>query len=180
MSRQSHPPAQLIFFGDSLVSGYGLEKKEDSFPDRVAATLRLPMQRFGFPGETSADALNRLRHIEADEPALVILTFGGNDILRNVSLEETDANLRQVISNLQSKGHSVVFTEVLSIFDGERHDMYRKMCRDLHIAMVPDILDGLLRTKDGLQIDSIHPAPKGCGIIAQRIVGVLRKTHFSE
>lgn len=170
------PITQIIFFGDSLTSGYGLKEPDKSFPNIVGKKLGIAYKIFGYPGNTTADGIKKLKNLDNEPPSLIILTLGGNDILRRLKLEETDANLRTLFENLQKKGHTVVFTEVLPLMGGKRHDIYRNACKDYKIAMVPDILDNMLNDSESMQGDGIHPDVKGCEIIAERVLKTLNET----
>lgn len=167
---------QIIFFGDSLTSGYGLKDQSKSFPNIIGRQLNIPVKIYGYPGNTTADGLKKLSNLENEPPSLLVLTLGGNDILRRLNLDETDKNLREIIQALKLKGHTVVFTEVLSIMAGKRHQIYLEICKDMKIVMVPDILKGMLSDSESMQGDSIHPDTKGCRIISDRIITTLKET----
>lgn len=168
--------SQIIFFGDSLTSGYGLKNNKESFPNQLKKTLNLPSKIFGYPGNTTADGLKKIEQLKQEPPSLVILTLGGNDILKRRKLEETKRNLTHLFKTLQSYGHTVVYTEVLSVMDGKRHLMHVELCKEFKIAMVPDILSGMISGTEYMQGDSIHPNEAGCQLIAQRILTVLQET----
>ena len=161
---------KLVFLGDSLTAGYGLSNKTKSFPDLVAKQLNLPFQRFGFSGYKTSDALAKLPQIPEGKNALMVVTLGGNDILRNKPLSETEKNLKTIFSELHKKGYAIVYTEVLGLIGGKRHAMHLRVCQELQVAIVPDILAGVFSNPDLMQADSIHPAERGCQKIADKIV----------
>ena len=165
---------RLVFFGDSLTAGYGLSDKTKSFPDLVAKQLNLPFQRFGFSGYKTSDALNKLKDIPNGENAIIIVTLGGNDILRNKPLSETETNLNTIFSELHKKDYTVIYTEVLGLIGGKRHEMHLKVCLENKVAIVPDILAGVFSNPGMMQADSIHPAESGCQKIADKIVQTIR------
>jgi acyl-CoA thioesterase I len=171
--------SQLIFFGDSLTAGYGLKDRKESFPDKVAKALDLPFQRFGFSGYTTKDALTKISSLPAGKNNLAVVTLGGNDILGRKPLEETEKNLKEIFTQLQQLGYTVLYTEVLSLFDGKRHDMHLKVCREMKIAMVPDILAGLITDSVLMQADSIHPAEAGCSAIAAKITHIIKENKLT-
>ena len=169
-------PKKIVFIGDSLTAGYGLKNLEESFPNQLATLLKLPMSRYGYSGFTSGNILKKLIKIKDEEPTLVILTIGGNDILKKVKLAETEKNLENIFTQLQALKHTIVFTEVLSIFDSKRHKMHRRLCQKFKIALIPDIMAGMLNDNSVLQDnDLIHPNVKGCGVIAKKIYDVLEE-----
>lgn len=162
--------SKIVFLGDSLTAGYGLTDKTKSFPDLVAQQLNLPFQRFGFSGYKTSDALAKLPTIPPGENAMIVVTLGGNDILRNKPLSETEKNLKTIFSELHKKGYIIVYTEVLGLIAGKRHAMHIRVCQELQVAIVPDILAGVFSNSDMMQADSIHPAESGCQKIADKIV----------
>ena len=180
ITKPQTPFTQIIFFGDSLTSGYGLKDNELSFPEQVGKELNLPFKIFGYPGKTTEDGLSKVTNLKDETPSLVILTLGGNDILRRKKLSETESNLNKIIDTLQNWGHTVVFTEVLSIMDGKRQHMYASLCETKKICIVPDILKGMITDQKSMQADSIHPNEQGCAIIAERIIKVLKENKFFD
>lgn len=174
------PITQIIFFGDSLTSGFGLKDNKTSFPHQLSKELNLPFKIYGYPGNTTADGLKKIKNLKDEPPSLVILTLGGNDILRRRKLAETKMNLDQLFSKLQNWGHTIIYTEVLSIMDGKRHLMHIELCKKYKIAIVPDILSGMLSGTEHMQGDSIHPNVSGCQLISQRILKVLKASKFID
>src|SRR5688500_7143609 len=78
------PPAAdgpWVAFGDSLTEGYGATGESADYPSQLSRRLGVEIQNHGVSGETSADALQRLPQIEALNPRVVLLCFGGNDVL---------------------------------------------------------------------------------------------------
>lgn len=171
---------QVIFFGDSLTSGYGLKDSKQSFPHQMSKQIKLPSKIFGYPGNTTADGLKKIDKLKDEPASLVILTLGGNDILKHRKLKETKQNLRALFKSIQSQGHSLVYTEVLSVIDGNRHLMHIELCKEFKIAMVPDILSGMITGTEYMQADSIHPNEDGCSLIAQRIFKVLKEKEILD
>lgn len=171
---------QVIFFGDSLTSGYGLKESKKSFPIQLSKLLKLPKKIYGYPGNTTGDGLKKIKNLTDEAPSLVILTLGGNDILRRRKLDETKENLDKILKTLQEQGHTVVYTEVLSVMDGKRHLMHIELCKKFKIALVPDILSGMLSGTEYMQADSIHPNGAGCQLIAERIMATLQETKLLD
>ncbi len=178
--RKNGKPEKLIFLGDSLTTGYGMDDPKLSYPNQLAKMLNLPNTVYGFNGITTEKALEVIDSLKGEKPALVIVTLGGNDLLQRLKLENTEENLRVIFQKLQTMGHTVVFTEVLGIGGKSRHEVYRKVCREMGIAMVPDILKGMLTDQEAMQSDNIHPKAKGCEIIAKRVAEILKSVHKIE
>ena len=65
------------------------------------------------PGDTSAQALARLPALLAEhQPALVIVSLGGNDFLRRLPEADTLANLRRTVTAARDAGAQVLLVAV--------------------------------------------------------------------
>src|ERR1700688_74468 len=90
----------IVFFGNSLTAGYGLDPSE-AFPALIQArldSLGLPYKviNAGVSGETTADGLSRIDWILQQPVAVFILELGGNDGLRGIPVTETSKNLQEI------------------------------------------------------------------------------------
>jgi acyl-CoA thioesterase-1 len=101
----------ILAIGDSLIAGYGLQAA-DSFPAQLQASLQktFPYARVvnaGVSGDTTVDVLRRLPRLLSaldQRPALAIVQVGPNDVLRQVPVAGTRAQLEQILLNLGSCG----------------------------------------------------------------------------
>src|SRR4051794_17423393 len=87
------PGKTIVCFGDSITAGIGAEPGPP-YPDLLAARLGTPVINAGVPGDTAEEGLARVDAALAQNPWLVIVELGGNDILRRVPPERTEAALR--------------------------------------------------------------------------------------
>ena len=99
---------RITVLGDSLVAGYGLPPGT-SFPDAldsalVAAGFKVEVVNAGVSGDTTAGGLARLDWSLADDPDMVIIVMGGNDMLRGLDPAATRANLDAMITRLHAQG----------------------------------------------------------------------------
>jgi acyl-CoA thioesterase I len=95
----------IVAFGDSLTAGYGLPANE-AYPAKLETALRaqgasVRVINAGVSGETTRGSLERAAFIRAQNPDIVLLGIGGNDALRQLSLEEAKANITETIKILQ-------------------------------------------------------------------------------
>ena len=75
--------ATILAFGDSLTQGVGV-KANQSYPTVLAGLTNLQVINSGVSGEVTGEGLIRLQQVlETQQPDLIILLEGGNDILRN-------------------------------------------------------------------------------------------------
>ena len=161
----------VIAFGDSLTEGYRLEKGE-GWPEQLSAIVGRPILNRGVSGNTTGDALARLeRDVLAEDPRIVLVCLGGNDMLRRLPAEEQFANLRAIVRAIQDKGALVVLigTEGFKILsDVDYGDRYEALARETGAVYVPDLMEGVLGDP-ALMLDRIHPNKRGYEKIARRI-----------
>jgi len=158
----------VVAFGDSLTRGFGAADGE-AYTDHLSDLLGSPVINAGSDGESTYGGLRRLNQVLADEPDVVIITLGGNDILRRVSLEKTLENLRQIFERLQQAGAMVVYAAVDPPLIGSNWNAaVRNLCRQQGVLYVPSIMAGLWGDSERMH-DSIHPNGLGYRLIAERI-----------
>jgi len=162
----------IVFFGDSLVAGYGATAN-NGVVDQLSAQLEKPIINAGVSGDTTTDGLARLDAVLAHDPGLTIILLGGNDALRKHPIEETEANLRQIIETLQANGSAVVLVGIRSGLIGDRYDTMFETLRDEYdLLYVPDALRGLIGRTEYMT-DAIHPNDAGYAMLAERIYEVV-------
>ena len=168
--------AVVLAFGDSLTRGTGA-KDAESYPAVLAPATGLTIVNAGIPGEESDAGLARLPDLLVEEqPDLVILGHGGNDLLRKRDLNLTKANLRQMIELAQASGASVVLIGVPKpgLFIGT-HPLYRELAEAEGIPVEDEALADILSDPD-LKSDAIHPNAAGYAELAAAIHALLRRT----
>jgi acyl-CoA thioesterase-1 len=165
----------VIAFGDSLTAGVGASPGTD-YPSRVAAATGIEIVNAGVSGDTTEDALNRIKADVLDRnPRIVIVGLGGNDFLRQVPLASTEEYLRAIVQQIQSDGGMVVLLGFRFPTFGPRYEeMYERVAKDAGCLLIPDVLDGILNDPK-LKSDEIHPNADGYALIAERVAGPLAK-----
>jgi len=183
------PRPVLACFGDSLTAGFGLDPG-NSFPDVLQRELdargyRYRVANFGVSGDTSQDGVERLPLVIAAKPEVVVVEFGGNDGLRGQPVAHTQANLAQIIGELQKAGARVLLAgitlppnygpEYIKRFDA----MYRALAAQYKVPLIPFLLEGVAGHAELMQPDGIHPTTAGAKIVAatveKRVEPLLRK-----
>lgn len=180
------PERLILAFGDSLYAGYGLRPGR-SMPAHVETLLRrnginAKIINAGVSGDTTAAGRERLSFALDKlprKPDLVMLGLGGNDVLRQIPVAETRANLVAMLTELRRRGISVVLTgmrappnlgpDYVSRFDA----MYPDLAREYHADLDRFILDGVVGRRQLLLPDGIHPNDNGVQIIAERIAPIV-------
>ncbi len=172
----NHPPTSstVIAFGDSLTSGVGAGPGED-YPTHLSRMIGIDVLNRGIPGETTAHALRRLeRDVLEQDPGVVIVFLGGNDMLQRRPLEELFSNLDAIVERIQDKGALVVLVGLKGLpFDQGYGSGYRDLARRRGCLYVPDVMAGII-TDMKLKSDQVHPNGKGYRLIAERVADVVR------
>lgn len=173
---QNFPPSATgpwVAFGDSLTSGFG--GSDGGYPSQLSKQLGVPIQNFGVPGETSADGLKRIGELEALNPRVVLLCFGGNDVLQNVPRDRMFANIGAMIDRLQARGTFVVLIGIrgTNLVRDKNAKGFKQLAKEKEVMHVPNILDGIL-TQPSLMSDYVHPNDAGYQKIAERLASELK------
>lgn len=172
---KNYPPKNhtVVAFGDSLVEGVGATAGND-FSSDLGRNLGISIINKGKSGDTTATGLLRLQSVLDENPGVVLVLLGGNDVIRRVPKEETFKNLGTIIERLEGSGAIVILLGVRGgiLGDGYGED-YKNLAKRYQTLYVPNVLEGLI-TNPELMHDSIHPNDKGYKIIADRIAPVLK------
>lgn len=168
------PERRILAFGDSLFAGYNLEQGE-SYPARLEAALRARginarVSNAGVSGDTTAAALQRLAFtLDAQEtpPELVIVEFGGNDLLRNLPPAETRANLAAMLDELAKRDIPALLMGMRAPpnlgadFQREFDGIYPALAEEYGVALVPFFIESVYDQPQLIQSDRIHPTAEG-------------------
>lgn len=159
----------VIAFGDSLTAGYGAGPGED-WPSRLSAALNVPIVNAGVSGDTTDSALARIESdVLSRDPRIVIVGLGGNDYLRGVPIDVTEANLRTILRRIHDAGAMVVLLGFrFPSLNVNYEEMYERVAKDSGALLVKRILRGILNDPS-LKSDAIHPNARGYALMAERL-----------
>jgi lysophospholipase L1-like esterase len=165
----------IVCFGDSLTRGHGATA-EESYPAVLASLLGREILNRGRDGETSETALERLDgDVLGSSPSVVIITLGGNDMLRRLPIEDTLRSLRKVFERILAAGAMVVFLPIDPPFvSDERMKRVKELCRELGVLYVDSVMNGMWGNRR-LMSDGIHPNAAGYRVMAERVRDALEK-----
>jgi acyl-CoA thioesterase I len=166
--------AIILAFGDSLTFGTGATP-QTSYPAMLEKLIGRRVIGAGVPGEVTAEGLERLPDvIEEENPQLLILCHGGNDLLRKTGEDKAEANLRAMIALAKSKGIQVVMIAVPKPgFTLVSPPYYEKIASDLQLPIESKILRSILSSPD-LKSDTVHPNAAGYEKMAEAIAELLK------
>jgi acyl-CoA thioesterase-1 len=178
---------RILFFGDSLTAGYGLEDPSDAFPGqirRIIDSLGLPWDvvASGLSGETSAGGAGRIGWVASREKVdILVLELGANDGLRGVSPNETQKNLQSIIDQIRKLYPDVrlVMAGMQSppnmgkLFTDSFQSVFPALARENDMELVPFLLEGVAGDPELNQADGIHPTREGHRLVADNVWKVL-------
>jgi acyl-CoA thioesterase-1 len=175
----------VVFLGDSLTAGFGLAEDE-AFPSVVARRLlddgvNIRVVNAGVSGDTTAGGLRRIGWVLRQEPAIVVVGLGGNDALRGQPLEETEANLRQIVATARGAGAALLLlgmripTNYGPDYAEGFADLYPRIADDLDVPLVPFLLEGVGGIPALNLPDGIHPNADGHRKVAANVIPALRR-----
>ncbi len=177
-SFKNYPPQNetIVAFGDSLVQGVGATDGGDLFSQVSTLTGKRIINK-GVSGNTTQDGLNRIDDVLDLKPGVVIVVLGGNDYLRQVPKVETFANLRRIVSELQSVGAVIIIAGVRGGIVSDAYESeYEALAAEYKTGYIPNILKGLIGREQYMS-DAIHPNNAGYAIIAERIAPLITELY---
>ncbi|TCM17871.1 acyl-CoA thioesterase-1 [Novosphingobium sp. PhB165] len=168
------PERRILAFGDSLLAGYGLEDGE-SYPARLENALRARginarITNAGVSGDTTAAGLERLDFTlksQSEKPELVIVSLGGNDMLRSLPPEQTRQNLEAILKRFKQENIRVVLLGMMAApnlgkdFAAQFNPIYPQLAQEYGAVLVPFFLQPVIDKPDLLQPDHVHPTAIG-------------------
>ena len=169
------PERRILAVGDSLFAGYGLSSPAEAYPARLEAALRARginarIANAGVSGDTSAAGAQRFAFVLKSQPArpdLVVIEFGGNDILRGLPPAQTRANLESMLREAKAAGVPVLLMGMLAPpnlgagFKAGFEPIYPELARKYGAKLVPFFLAPVIGKPDLIQADHIHPNARG-------------------
>jgi acyl-CoA thioesterase I len=161
------PGSAIVCLGDSITAGVGASPGR-GFTAVLAERLGRDVLDDGVPGDTAADGLARLPQVLAQDPWLVIVELGGNDILRQVPIEETEAALGEIVRRLLAVRVLPVLVAVGGPFGSRHADMYDRLGDRYHVPVVRRVLRDIL-LDPALKADEVHPNDEGHARLAAAI-----------
>ena len=176
----------IVFFGNSLTAGYGVDPTE-AYPALIQNTvdslnLNYKVINAGVSGETSAGGNGRIDWILRQPVDVFVLELGGNDGLRGIPLTETKKNLQAIIDKVKTKyPNAKIMLEGMQIppnmgqqYATEFKNIYPDLAAKNNTALIPFLLKNVGGDAKLNQQDGIHPTAEGHKIVAQNVWDVLK------
>lgn len=177
----------ILFFGNSLTAGYGLENSDEAFPSVIQQkldSLNLPYKAVnaGLSGETTAGGLSRINWLLKQPIDIFVLELGANDGLRGIPVAETRKNLQSILDTVKARypqaKRILLGMEVPPNMGGKYVADFRLIFREVaeknDIPFVPFMLEGVAGNAKLNLRDGIHPTGEGYKIVAENVWEVLK------
>ena len=175
----------VLFYGDSLTAGYGIDR-EQAFPALIQAridSLGWDYEVFnaGLSGETSAGGLRRIDWILRQKVDVFVLELGANDGLRGIDLKDPRSNLQGIVDRVKAKYPDVVLVVVgMQMppnlgpeYTAEFKGLYSSLAKQNGAALIPFLLAGVGDRPELNLPDGNHPTVAGHKVVAENVWAVL-------
>ena len=160
----------ILAFGDSLTYGHGASSNE-SYPSLLSHLTGFRIINAGVCAETSDEGLRRLPQLLEDSSIkLMILCFGGNDIMQKRSMSSLKQNLKTMIQMAKTKNIEVLLISVpnISLFGLSPLGLYEEVAKEENIPLLSGVLANIL-SQSSLKSDQVHPNALGYKEMADKI-----------
>ena len=196
LAQAAAPQRVIIFFGNSLAAGYGLDNTADAFPNRIGAridSLNLPYRvvNAGLSGETTAGGRSRVswilrqsgpvRRSGGTAADIFVLELGGNDGLRGIPLKSSRENLQAIIDTVRLRNPATriviagmqIPPNLGRTYTQEFRAMFKELADRNKAVLIPFLLEGVGGNPKLNQPDGIHPNVQGHRIVTENVWQVI-------
>tara|TARA_B100000242_G_C43025790_1_gene477624 strand:+ start:100 stop:693 length:594 start_codon:yes stop_codon:yes gene_type:complete len=180
ISTKAYCNQKVVLFGDSLMSGYGLDEEF-----HLSTVLERNLRKQGFDvkiingsvsGDTTSGGLNRLNWLlESRNIDIVILCLGANDMLRGTNPDLIRQNLNKILEILRERNIQILLAGMLSQetygkkYKKKFDEIYPELANTHKVAFLPFLLEGIaLNPKLNLD-DGKHPNSEGVKLISKNL-----------
>ena len=186
---ESDKKKNIIFFGDSLTAGYGLD---DPSSDGYTALIQNRLDSLnhnykvinaGVSGETTAGGNERVNWILRQPVDIFVLELGGNDGLRGIDPVSSKQNLQSIIDKVRAKySNTKIILAGMEAppnmgekFTAEFRSMYPDLAEKNKTALIPFFLENIGGIPSLNQKDGIHPNVEGHKVLVENVWNVLKE-----
>ncbi len=179
------PEKTIVFLGDSLSAGYGVQPNE-SFPALIgekiqAAKLPFRVENAGLSGDTTAGGLRRIDWLLQRPIDLLVIELGGNDGLRGLPVASLKSNLQAIIDKTKAKNPKakIVIAGIQippnlgADYARSFQQAYPEIAQANQAMLIPFLLEGVGGMRELNQPDQIHPTAAGHRAIAETVWRIL-------
>ncbi|MDR0933498.1 MAG: arylesterase [Burkholderiaceae bacterium] len=173
-------PKTILVLGDSLSAEYGIVRGT-GWVALMEARLKEKKQPFrvvnaSISGSTTSGGYARLPALlKEHRPQILIIELGCNDGLRGLPVESVRKNLLAMIRAAQRIDCEVLLLGMQippnygQTYTRQFADVYKKIAKKTHVALVPFFLKGVAERDDLFQPDRLHPVKEAQPIILDNV-----------
>ena len=176
---------KVILYGDSLMVGYGLAQNENLEAQLsqkfIDDNRQINLINASASGNTSSNGLARLEWSLDDQPDIVILSLGANDMLRGINPKLTQQNLDKIINKINNTGAVVILAGMRSPenmgpeYQQQFDRIYPTLAQMHGLILMPFLLEDVALEKEHLQSDYKHPNAEGVRVMANNLYPFILK-----
>ena len=181
----------IAALGDSLTQGYGLPAEEGFVPQLQgwldAEGVEAKILNAGVSGDTTAGGLARVDWTLTPEVDAMIVTLGGNDLLRGLDPAQARGNIDGILAAAKKAEVEVLLVGMSAPgnygagYKAEFEGLYPDLAEAYGTLFYPDFFTGLLAEEKNaasarsetvqryFQGDGIHPNAEGVALIVEDI-----------
>lgn len=188
LSARAAATRTIVFFGDSLTAGYGLnDPSSEAYPALIQQRIDAEKPGWravnaGLSGETTSGGLRRVDWILRQPVDIFVLALGGNDGLRGIDPAVSRTNLLQILERVRAKYPQAKLVlagmqmppSMGADFAKAFEQMYPDVADKTGAQLVPFLLQGVGGQLDLNLPDRIHPNAKGHAVLAETVWKTLR------
>ena len=174
--------SNIIALGDSLTFGYG--GNGVTYPSELEKIIGIKVINEGISGDTSKDVLDRLPTVIDNKPiSLIILSIGGNDMLRGINEAEIVSNINQIIKYFKNLNIEIILMAeprpnsaglIVGLNDAK---FYKKIADENNILLIEEAFSKPLSNQN-LKSDLIHLNSQGYKYVANKVADFLKKSGY--
>ena len=168
---RSATPDTILIVGDSLSAEYGLKRGTGwvALLEKQLALEKKPAKvvNASISGDTTSGGRSRLATLlKTHKPTIVVIELGGNDALRGLPLDMTEANLTAMTQAAKKAGAKVLLLGMQvppnygGAYGATFSGLFSKVAKAEKVALMPFFLAGVADVNDAaaqFQADRIHP-----------------------
>jgi acyl-CoA thioesterase I len=161
----------ILIVGDSLSAEYGLKRGTGWVPllekQLLAEKKTAKVVNASISGDTTSGGRSRIAALlTAHKPSVVVIELGGNDALRGLPLDMTEANLTAMTQAAKKAGAKVLLLGMQvppnygGAYGATFSGLFTKVAKAEKVALLPFFLKGVADVPDvasQFQADRIHP-----------------------
>ena len=161
----------VLIVGDSLSAEYGLKRGTGwvALLEKQLALEKMPAKvvNASISGDTTSGGRSRIGALlTTHKPSVVVIELGGNDALRGLPLDMTEANLTAMTQAAKKAGAKVLLLGMQvppnygGAYGATFSGLFNKVAKAEKVALMPFFLAGVADVNDAaaeFQADRIHP-----------------------